>query len=206
MRKWILKPPTLNDLLHLLEAWRVWIICAVAGAALAGLLYVFAPPPYRARATVLVDQNVEQVILEEQNDLRKYAFLQRETDKLKDIAWSDQTLEPVAAQTGYSVAQLRQRVLHLTQPGDGGWHFLADSPNSEMAAATASAWAQEFYNEVKARPEGINPLVEVNFTQAVDLPVTRAVPAGGYIFSGSVIGVTAGAFLLLFMAKKNDDE
>ncbi len=90
MKKMMLKPPAYDDLLHLLAAWRVWIGGAVLGAAIASIVYLIAPPLYRAQATVLVDQNVEQVIPVEATDLRKFNYLQRETDKLVVIAWADQ--------------------------------------------------------------------------------------------------------------------
>jgi len=59
--------------------------------------YIDRSPAYRAQATVLVDQHVEQVIPQEQTDLRKFNYLQRETDKLLVIAWNDQTLSRVTA-------------------------------------------------------------------------------------------------------------
>ena len=85
MKKALLRPPAYTDLMNLLAAWRVWIAGAVLGAAIATVAYLLAPPPYRAQATVLVDQNVEEVIPQEQTDLRKYTYLQRETDKLVEI-------------------------------------------------------------------------------------------------------------------------
>src|SRR5512137_1923790 len=115
MKKLIFKPPAYDDLLRLLAAWRVWVGGAVFGAVVASIIYLIAPPPYRAQATVLVDQNVEQVIPQEQTDLRKYTYLQRETDKLVEIAWSDQTLLRVAAQTGWPLSSLRDGRLHLSQ-------------------------------------------------------------------------------------------
>ena len=120
MKKLILKPPSYDDLLRILSAWRVWIGGAVLGAAVASALYLIVPPAYRAQATVLVDQHVEQVIPQEQTDLRKFNYLQRETDKLLVIAWNDQTLSRVTAQTGLPVSKLRDGRLILNQPGDGG--------------------------------------------------------------------------------------
>jgi len=75
MKKLILKPPSYDDLLRILSAWRVWIGGAVLGAAVASALYLIVPPAYRAQATVLVDQHVEQVIPQEQTDLRKFNYL-----------------------------------------------------------------------------------------------------------------------------------
>jgi uncharacterized protein involved in exopolysaccharide biosynthesis len=198
MKKFFLRPPAYEDLLRLLAAWRVWISGAILGAAMAGIVYWIAPPPYRAQATVLVDQNVEQAIPEEQTDLRKYAYLQRETDKLIEIAWSDQTLSRVGTQTGLSVATLRNDRLHLSQPSDGGWHFLADAPDPVDASALATAWGKAFVEEIQSKPAGVSPLLEINFTQQKDLPVKRTVPLGVYIFCGALLGNTLLMFLLLF--------
>jgi uncharacterized protein involved in exopolysaccharide biosynthesis len=198
MKKLMLKPPAHDDLLRLLAAWRVWIGGAVLGAAIASIVYLIAPPLYRARATVLVDQNVEQVILQEETDLRKYIYLQRETDKLIEIAWSDQTLLRVAAQTGLPLSSLRDGRLHLSQPGDGGWHFLADAPEPWTASALASAWAEAFVEELQAKPAGVSSLLEINLTQQQNPPVGRAVSMGTYVFSGTLLGIAILALILLF--------
>jgi uncharacterized protein involved in exopolysaccharide biosynthesis len=203
MKKLMLRPPAYEDLLRLLAAWRVWIGGAVVGAAIATIFYLIAPPPYRAQATVLVDQNVEQVIPIETTDLSKNTYLQRETDILVEIAWSDQTLSRVAAQTGQPVAKLRDRLLHLTQPGNGGWHFLADASAPDSAAALASAWAGAFVEELQSKPAGISPLLEVNYTQQQNLPVGRAVSMGIYVFSGALLGIALLALALLFFDWKN---
>jgi uncharacterized protein involved in exopolysaccharide biosynthesis len=203
MKKLILKPPAYDDLLHLLAAWRVWIGGAVLGAAIASIVYLIAPPPYRAQATVLVDQNVEQVIPVEATDLRKFNYLQRETDILVNIAWADQTLSRVTVKTGLPVAQLRDGRLQLSQPGDGGWHFLADASNPGTASALASAWAGAFVDELQSKPAGISALLEINFTQQQDLPITRSVSLGIYVFCGALLGITLLALGLLFFDRKN---
>jgi uncharacterized protein involved in exopolysaccharide biosynthesis len=203
MKKLMLKPPAYDDLLHLLAAWRVWIGGAFLGAAIATIVYLLAPPSYRAQATVLVDQNVEQVIPQEQTDLRKYTYLQRETDKLVEIVWSDQTLSRVTAQSGLPVVQLRDGRLHLSQPSDGGWHFLADAPDPVKASALASAWAGAFVEELQSKPAGISPLLEINFTQQKDLPVRRTVSLGIYVFAGALLGISSLALILLFFDRKN---
>ncbi len=198
MKKLMLKPPTHDDLLCLLAAWRVWIGGAVLGAAIASIVYLIAPPLYRAQATVLVDQNVEQVILQEETDLRKYIYLQRETDKLIEIAWSDQTLLRVTAQTGLPLSSLRDGRLHLSQPADGGWHFLADAPEPGTASALASTWAEAFVEELQTKPAGVSTLLEINLTQQQNPPVRRAVSMGTYVFSGTLLGITILALILLF--------
>jgi uncharacterized protein involved in exopolysaccharide biosynthesis len=203
MKKLMLKPPAYDDLLHLLAAWRVWVSGAVLGAAIASIVYLIAPPPYRAQATVLVDQNVEQVIPQEQTDLSKNTYLQRETDKLVEIAWSDQTLLRVSAQTGQPIAKLRDGRLHLSQPDDGGWHFLADAPDPGTASALASAWAGAFVGELQSKPAGISALLEVNFTQQQNLPISRAVSLGIYVFSGALLGIALLMLALLFFDWKH---
>ena len=203
MKKLMLKPPVYDDLLHRLAAWRVWIGGAFLGAAIATIVYLLAPPSYRAQATVLVDQNVEQVIPQEQTDLRKYTYLQRETDKLVEIVWSDQTLSRVTAQSGLPVVQLRDGRLHLSQPSDGGWHFLADAPDPVKASALASAWAGAFVEEFQSKPAGVSPLLEINFTQQKDLPVRRTVSLGIYVFAGALLGISSLALILLFFDRKN---
>jgi uncharacterized protein involved in exopolysaccharide biosynthesis len=203
MKNLILKPPAIDDLLHLLAAWRVWVGGAVLGAVVAGIVYLIAPPPYRAQATVLVDQNVEQVIPEEETDLQKFNYLQRETDKLKLIVWSDRTLARVSAETGLPVSELRNGRLHLTQPSDGGWHFFADASDPDTASTLASAWAGAFVDELRAKPAGISALLEINYTQQHDLPVTRALLPGTYIFFGALLGIASFALGLLFFGRKN---
>ena len=203
MRKLILRPPAYDDLLRLLAAWRVWIGGAVLGAAIASIVYMISPPPYRAQATVLVDQNVEQVIPNEGTDLRKFNYLQRETDKLKLIVWSDQTLSRVSAQTGLSVAELRDGRLQLTQPSDGGWHFFADAPDPGTASELASAWARAFVDELQSKPAGVSALLEINYVQQQDLPVMRTLSLGIYVFCGALMGITLLALGLLFFDRKN---
>ncbi len=70
-------------------AWRVWVAGAVLDAIVSALIFVVAPAQYRAQATVLVDQNVEQALPPDTSGTDIYIYLQRETDKLIVIAWAD---------------------------------------------------------------------------------------------------------------------
>jgi hypothetical protein len=203
VKKWLLKPPVIGDILRLLLAWRVWVGGAVAGGIVATLIYLIFPPQYRAQATVLVDQNVEQVIPQERSDLLIDTYLARETDKLLELAWSDAVLSSIEAVTGMTVTELRGGVLALSQPGDGGWHFLARAADKDAAAEIASAWAGSFVDAMHAKPAAISSLLEVNFTREQDLPVERVVSAGVYIFCGALLGVTLLAFGLLFFDRKD---
>jgi hypothetical protein len=202
MRKWLLRAPTYAEFLGLLAAWRVWLLGAVAGGLLALLIYAFAPPPFRAQATVLVDHNVEDVIPVEAADRERFYYLQQENDKLIEIAWSDEVLQAVSAQSGLALADLRGGVLRLSQPGDGGWHFLADSRDPQEAAAIASAWAESFYAALQQGGAGISPVLESSLAESVDLPVSRSISSGVYIFFGGLVGVACLALGVLFIGRK----
>ena len=203
MKKLMFASPRQETLLRLLSAWRIWVGGAILGTIVAALVYFIFPPAFRAQATVLVDQNVEKVISKEQTDLRKFNFLARETDKLVEIAWADRTLAKVSAQTGLSVSSLRDGRLQLSQPSDGGWHFLADAANAKTASTLATAWAGAFVQAVQSKPAGINSLIEINFTQQQDLPITRSVSLGAYVFGGALIGIALLALGLLFFDWKD---
>ena len=65
---------------------------------------------------------VEQVTLQEASNLRKYTYLQRESNKI-EIAKSDAVFRCTSEQTSVSVESLRDGRLFLSQPSDGGWPF-----------------------------------------------------------------------------------
>jgi hypothetical protein len=98
---------------------------------------------------------------------------------------------------------LRDGRLQLSQPSDGGWHFLADASSPAAASALASAWAGAFVDELQSKPAGISALLEINFTQQQDLPITRSVSLGIYVFCGALLGITLLALGLLFFDRKN---
>lgn len=148
------KPFTLEDpIAEILEAWRLWLLGALTGAILAWVLYSIAPPDYRARATVVVDNNLEEA-WQFFPDRQLFQFLQRETERLEQLAWSDEVMESVGAVSqGIGVEELRSRVLQLSQPADGGWHLYADSADKNEAQTLASAWAQAFVDATRAAVE-----------------------------------------------------
>lgn len=215
MKLWLLKKPAPEDLLDVLTAWRVWVTGAALGAALAALLYFIAPPPYRAQSTVIVDHNVEMVLGQERPDRDLNYYLQRETDKLTLLAYADQTLRPVATLSGLPLDVLRRDALTLSQPGDGGWRFYADAPTAEQARAWAAAWTQSFVAHAQAasqrasapdadNPAVISPYLALHLSQADGLPAQRAVPLGGYLLAGSLLGASVLALALLFTNRKGN--
>ena len=198
---WLFSPPSIDDLIRLLRAWRFWSIGALIGALLGAAVYYIAPPPYRAHATVLVDFNLEQAWPQE-TDRQQFYYLERETRKLEEIARSDMVLEMVVeANPGVTVQDLRNGKLTLSQPAEGGWHFYADDKDPERAAALASTWSEIFAEQVyfrKATTEGPNSFIEASQTQVAQAPRDRSIDLSTYLFVGAVVFLTIGSFLVLF--------
>ncbi|RME86952.1 MAG: hypothetical protein D6770_10650 [Anaerolineae bacterium] len=224
----LLSPPSFDDLLRLLKAWRLWVLSALVGALLGTALYAIAPPPYRAQATVVVDFNLEDAWPQEP-DRRLFYYLERETRKLAEVAWADETLSEVAARVGgVSVSELRDGKLHLAQPQEGGWHFLADDADPARAQQLAATWAQVFTErtqegvlvalelkklqeggtcasdaaDLESRSLGISPYIQVHASQTADLPVGRRVAMGEYALVGAVTVAALAALGVLFVKRE----
>ncbi len=149
MKTWLLTSPSFDDFLHLLRAWRFWLVGALIGGALGAAVYNVFPPQYRARATVVVDFNAEQAWPVD-SDKELFYFLERETRKLEEVAWADTTLQQVADRTGFSLSELRTAKLELSQPQDGGWHFYATDADADLASTLAATWAKAFTERTRA--------------------------------------------------------
>ena len=147
MKNFLLTPPSLDDLIRLLRAWRFWALGALIGGLLGAGVYAVFPPAYRAQAIVTVDFNLEQS-WPQNSDAQLFYYLDREARKLVEVAWADSTLNIVAAKTGITVPALRDK-LELSQPQDGGWHFYASDPQQTVAKQLAAAWAEAFYQQVQ---------------------------------------------------------
>ena len=196
----LFSPPSLDDLIRLLRAWRFWVLGTLAGALLGALIFYIAPPPYRARATVNVDFNLEEAWPEE-TDRQQFYYLERETRKLEEIAWSDEVMQVVADTSGLDVSTLREDVLSLSQPAEAGWHFYADERNPAQAESIASAWASAFTEQARAdiaTQIGLNSYVRMDAVQVDDLPVYRRVSLGTYLLSGSTGFLALSVLLILF--------
>lgn len=143
------KPQAHDPIAEALSAWRLWLLGALVGALLAFALYQVAPPAYQARATVVVDNNLEEAWVFFP-DRQLFQFLARETERLEELTESDNVMNAVSAETGISVTELRGGMLTLSHPSDGGWHFYATHADRETAQAVASAWAQAFVDAARA--------------------------------------------------------
>ncbi len=198
---WLFSPPSLDDLIRLLKAWRFWSVGALVGALIGAAVYYIAPPPYRAHATVLVDFNLEQA-WPQNTDRQQFYYLERETRKLEEVAWSDAVMETIVETNGdITTQELRNGKLSLSQPSDGGWHFYVDDKNPERAAALASRWAQAFVEQVRRQvgaAQGLNSFIEATETQTAQTPRDRSVPVSTYLFVGAVAFLAISSFFILF--------
>jgi capsular polysaccharide biosynthesis protein len=199
----LLTPPSLDDLIRLLKAWRFWMLGAILGAALGAAVYFVAPPPYRAKATVNVDFNLEQAWPKD-TDRQQFYYLERESRKLEEIAWSDEVMSKLSTEFGVSVDDLRGEKLQLSQPAEAGWHFYADDANPQTADLLASTWAEAFVTKAQADIESgnINEFVKLEATQSKNLPKERRIPLSGYLLAGSVGFITIAVFIVLFVKPK----
>jgi hypothetical protein len=203
----VLSAPAPDDVIRLLRAWRLWVIGAVAGALLGTAAFYLVPPPYRARATVIVDFHLEQA-WPDNTDREQFYYLERETRKLEDVAMSDATLAEVTHQVPeVSTQHLREGQLQLSQPGNGGWHFFAGDANPARARALAGAWANAFVAQATvqidaAPPGGLEPYITLDASQTVDIPAARSPTRAAYMIAGAVAFLALAAFGTLFLGSQ----
>ncbi len=200
----LLSSSSLDDLIRLLRAWRFWVLGAIIGAALGAAIYYAAPPPYRAKATVNVDFNLEQAWPQE-TDRQQFYYLERESRKLEEIAWSDEVMDQLSSEFGFSVEELRGGKLQLSQPAEAGWHFYADDGSVKTAEALASTWAKLFVAKAEKEIDSgaINEFVKLEATQTEKLPKERSISLSSYLLAGSVGFLALAAFAILFIKPKN---
>ncbi len=203
--KFILTPASGEDLIRLLRAWRFWLSSGVIGAVIGLMIYLIVPPPFRSTATVNVDFNMEQAWPAE-TDRQQFYYLERETRKLEEIAWSDSVMEEVASRVqDVTVPELREELLHLGQPGEAGWHFYADATQPELAAVLASTWAEAFTLHARERiasEKGISSSIQLDLTQSAHLPIDRSIPSSIYMLAGAVVTSVISALVMLFLPAK----
>jgi hypothetical protein len=199
----LFSPPSPDDLIRLLKAWKFWVLGAVVGALIGAAVYYIAPPDYRARATVNVDFNLEQAWPKE-TDRQQFYYLERETRKLEEIAWSDDVIGALSSSQQIPVEELRSGKLKLSQPAEAGWHFYADDRDAKRAQELASAWAVLFTQKVQenvAASQGLNSFIRVDATQTQNLPLGRSISLSVYLLSGAIAFLALGALGVLFFSK-----
>ena len=197
---WLFSPPSIDDFIRLLKAWRFWSLGALIGALIGAAIYYIAPPPYQARATVLVDFNLEEAWPQE-TDRQHFFYLEREARKLEEIAWSDAVMNLLSSGLLVPVDELRNGKLDLGQPAEAGWHFYAMDKNRARAQELAAAWAQAFTrqaNENIQTSQGLNSFIEIEVTQGENLPVEMASSLGEYLLAGAIGFFLLSSFVVLF--------
>jgi hypothetical protein len=204
--KLVLAPPGGDDLIRLLKAWRFWLLGALAGALLGTAVYLIAPPAYRARATVNVDFHLEQA-WPESSDREQFYYLERETRKLEEIAYSDAVLNAAAGQVrnAADARELEAGRFELSQPGNGGWHFYVDHRDPRQAEQLAGAWASEFARAVQtqvAQPSSsLEKYITAQPTQVAGIRAGRAVSMSVYMFCGAAIFLAIAGLAVLFVQR-----
>lgn len=196
----LLTSPSVEDLIRLLRAWRVWVLGALLGMLIGAALYAIFPPPYRAKATVNVDFNLEQAWPDD-TDRQQFFYLDRESRKLEELAWSDEIISQVASDYALAAEDLRGGILQLSQPSDAGWHFYADHTDPQTAEGLASAWAQAFTLKVQSEVEAgnVNEFVKLEVTQSANLPKQKSISLAEYMLASALGLLTLVVFVLLFI-------
>lgn len=201
----LFSPPSLDDLISLLKAWRFWVLGSLLGALLGAALFAIAPPPYRARATINVDFNLEEAWPQE-TDRQQFYYLERETRKLEEVAWSDEVMQVVAQTSSVDISALRKDILHLSQPAEAAWHFYADDRDPAQAEALAGTWALAFTEQAQAdvaKQDGINEFIRLEPVQVEDLPVSRSLSRGTCMLAGAFGFLALSALLVLFLKPRS---
>ncbi len=200
--KTLLTPPSSNDLIRLLRAWRFWVLGALIGGLAGTAFYFIKPPEYRARATVVVSFNMEKA-WPNKPDNELFYYLERESRKVQELAWADTTLQEVAQKSGLSIPELRSTggKLELSQPQDGGWHFYASDPSAEVAAGLATAWAQAFTTQLQ---QGIQTAVALDAARQalVNHPADQAIQAEIQTLEAKSMAITPEIQVSLAQAQK----
>ena len=200
----LFSPPSLDDLIHLLKAWRFWSLGTLIGGLLGAAVFYTVPPPYRAHAVVLVDFNLEQAWPQD-TDRQQFYYLERETRKLEELAYSDEVLNGIIqTNPDVSLEELRNGKLLLSQPAEGGWNFYVDGADPSRAAAIATAWATSFVNQVDTQTvsdSGLNSFINATVTRAASVRAERRSTASLYIFVGAVVFLTIGSMVVLFFTR-----
>lgn len=164
MKALLMRSPSQDDLIQILQAWRIWLLATIIGALVGYSFYSIFPPDFRAQATVNVDQNLEQAWPKVNTDRELMTYLSRESQKLVALAWSDGTLQKVVDQNpDTTITRLRSGVLQLSQPGEGAWHFWANDPDEQEAANLAASWAKAFHERSL---QGIETAIQIQALQA----------------------------------------
>lgn len=138
---------------QILFSWQMWLLGALLGAIVGGILIFILPTQYRVHATVLVDQNTEEAwfATDEKN---KFYYLDVENRKLEAVAWGDAVMHVISEVVpNVDVVALRNNQLKIVRQYDGIWEFHVIDKDREKAEQIAGAWAVAFSEEVMSSLE-----------------------------------------------------
>jgi capsular polysaccharide biosynthesis protein len=168
-------PPQITGLIKILQAWRILLVAFLLGGFIGAGAYSLFTPPYRAQTIVVIDQNLERSFTAMATDRDIFYFLERETSRLEELVWSDAVLQQVADRVGnVTVDQLRNKVLQLSEPSDGGWRLYAIDKNPDRAKLIANTWADVFETETL---KGVQIAAALETAQNQLKTLSTAVPA-----------------------------
>ncbi len=141
--------PKFSTLSRILLSWKLLCIGFLAGGLIGAVICKLLPPIYRASSVVVINQNLEK-LFPDSPDREIFYFLERETNRLEELAFSDIVLQQVADENpGYTIANLRSKNLVLAQPSDGGWKMYGYADQPAQAKSLAVTWAKVFSTEVQ---------------------------------------------------------
>lgn len=203
--KLIFSSPSFDDLIRLLKAWRFWSVGALIGGLLGTAVFYVAPPPYRAHSVMLVDFNLEEAWPQE-TDRQQFYYLERETRKLEEIAFSDTVLDGILrTDPDATRPELTDGKLLLSQPAEGGWNFYVDDTDPARAATLANVWVNEFVSQAREQRDsgGLNEYIEMEVTRIASPPNERSLLMSSYIIVGAVIFLGVGSIFILFFSRSD---
>lgn len=141
--------PKFSTLSRILLSWKLLCIGFLAGGLIGAVICKLLPPIYRVSSVVVINQNLEK-LFPDSPDREIFYFLERETNRLEELAFSDLVVQQVADQVpGFTIAQLRTSHLVLAHPSDGGWRMYGYAADPAQAKLLAVTWAKVFTTEVQ---------------------------------------------------------
>ncbi len=195
----LFSPPSLDDFIYLLKAWRFWLLGALLGVLLGAAVYTIMPPPYRARATwsdIVILTVVESV---EDKDI-SMSVLRNEKLLLSQPAeggWHFYADDSDPRRAARLATNWANAFVLYTQLGvsnaielEAQKDLLQKNPND---GAVKKQIAQ-----LEDLTFGVNPYVQVKLVQEAEIPPRRSVPLSAYLLTCTVGVWFVSALVVLF--------
>jgi hypothetical protein len=137
-----------NNLILVLQSWRLWLLGAILGAIGGGLIFQLTPPSFQAEAIVSIDHNLEQA-WPFPMDKSEFVFIGRETHKLELVAWGDGIFISILTNNPKYLEE--DLALSIDKSQEGAWGFYATADNKQDAENIVNSWVLAFEEEVISR-------------------------------------------------------